>query len=94
MLRAFDISWSNKTKQAIQLGYANRIIYSDIIIRFLSRCLEGLFHGVQVSMQRIKQVRAQQKTGQRDRLAKHAQILESEKSGLKTDFFTWFNYIS
>ena len=24
--------WSNKTKQAIQLGYANRIIYSDIFI--------------------------------------------------------------
>ena len=24
--------WSNKTKQAIQLGYANRIIYSNILL--------------------------------------------------------------
>ena len=29
--------WSNKTKQAIQLGYANRTIYSNILLLDLKK---------------------------------------------------------
>ena len=33
ILYLVNSDWSNKTKQAIQLGYVNRIIYSNKIIR-------------------------------------------------------------
>ena len=38
VLRRYAVTlWSNKTKQAIQLGYANRIIYSNILFDLKKR---------------------------------------------------------
>ena len=75
-----NIQWSNKTKQAIQLGYYS--ISLTMSSRTVTRCTDH---------QQIKQVRVWQKTHQRDRSAKNIRIFESKISELKASFFTFLS---